>query len=501
MKRRDTLVRLRRAAGIGLAILTLMTSPALAQVERAGDPRASPERRAADAAFQRGEYEEAGRRYEQLAAEDPEDWQAAFRAALSWHRSGDYERSAAAHKRVTRFPDVAPTAFYNLACALAQLGRREEALDALEGAIDAGFSDLETIRRDSDLESISDQPRFESILTEADAPELRWDALDARLDREESQGFSGVVLVERNGEIVHHEGYGLADRESGTPVGPETVFSIGSIPIDFTHVAILQLLERGELSREDPVSRYFPEVPADKQAMTIGHLLESRSGLPDFHDRPGDADPDLSWIDRDEAVRRILGERLLFAPGTSTQHSHSAWGLLAAVVEIVSAQSYADYLREHILEPAGMTDTGFNGDPIATDRVAYGYGGRSAGERNAPPHWGRTSWLILGSGGQVSTAMDLYRFQRALRDGKLLGEEGLRNYYGTTDGEGIATAGNVRGFWCAYSQGAWSKFIVLSNNSSGVNLQRKAKLNRLARDLYSLVDPIDDGSSPPEGEE
>ncbi|NNE44877.1 MAG: beta-lactamase family protein, partial [Gemmatimonadetes bacterium] len=295
------------------------------------------------------------------------------------------------------------------------------------------------------------------------------------------------VLVERGGEIVLHEGYGLANREAGIPVTPRTVFGLGSIPIDFTHVALLKLMEEGKLSRDDRVTEFFPDVPEDKRSITVGHLMTGASGLPDFHDLPEDRDPDHSWIDRDEALRRMFGQELLFAPGTQREHSHSAWGMLAAIVEVVSGKSFRDYTSEVIYEPAGMVDTGFNGDPVPADRLAIGYSSRTDGEQNAPPHWGPTSWLVMGSGGQVSTAADLYRFQKALREGRLLGEASVRRYFGPTDGDGMARAGDQYGFWCGYSQGADSKFIVLSNNGDLSSVERRRALQRLGEDLLELV--------------
>src|SRR6185436_16953274 len=97
--------------------------------------------------------------------------------------------------------------------------------------------------------------------------------------------------------------------------------------------------EMGKLSTSDPITKFLKNVPQDKSAMTIDHLMRGRSGLPNFHHITGvDQDADLTWIDRDTAVQRILGRELLFAPGQGQAHSHSAWVLLAAIVEVVSGE-------------------------------------------------------------------------------------------------------------------------------------------------------------------
>jgi CubicO group peptidase (beta-lactamase class C family) len=274
--------------------------------------------------------------------------------------------------------------------------------------------------------------------------ELTWETLGAFLDAEAEAGFTGAVRVVREGEVVVDRGYGLANRELGIPITPATVFAVGSQPIDFTHAAILLLAQEEMLDLAAPITRFFEDVPPDKRAITVEHLMTGASGLPDFHDRPGDRDPDHAWIDRDEAVRRILSSPLLFEPGTAREHSHSAWGLLSAIVEIVSGSTYQEFTREHLFGPAGMDDTGFNGEPVPCGRLAVGYGERSDGEVNAPPFWGPTSWLVLGSGGQTSTTGDTSRFLDAMREGRILDPEWAQRFFGP--GPGANRNGDSYGF-------------------------------------------------------
>jgi CubicO group peptidase (beta-lactamase class C family) len=278
----------------------------------------------------------------------------------------------------------------------------------------------------------------------ADVGTLTWETLPAWLEAEAEAGFTGSVLVVRDGEVVVDRGYGLANRELGLANTPDTIFAIGSQPIDFTHAGILWLAQEGKLRLDEPITNYFDDVPADKRAITIEHLMSGASGLPDFHDIPSDRDPDHSWIDRDEAMRRIFAQELLFPPGEGDEHSHSAWGVLAAILEIASGQSYQDFTREHLFAPAGMADTGFNGDPVAEDRLAIGYGEKADGEINAPPYWGPVSWLVMGSGGQTSTTRDTGRWLDAMRQGKILEPEWARRFFGP--GPGANRNGDNYGF-------------------------------------------------------
>src|SRR5262245_5543725 len=140
---------------------------------------------------------------------------------------------------------------------------------------------------------------------------ITWENLSQRLDEEAVQGFTGTVLMVHNGQIVLHNGYGFANREKKIANGEETIFAMGSSPTDLPRGGILKLEKKGKIKTSHPITHFLDHVPADKQAMTIDHLMNRGSGLPDFHHIAGvDADPDLSWIDRDTAVKRILGATL-----------------------------------------------------------------------------------------------------------------------------------------------------------------------------------------------
>jgi CubicO group peptidase (beta-lactamase class C family) len=313
-------------------------------------------------------------------------------------------------------------------------------------------------------------------------PPVTWDTIAARMQWEANHGFSGVVLVARDGKVVFHKAYGMANREKRLPTRPDTILAIGSTPIDFTRAGILLLAERGKLKLSDPITKYFDQVPPDKRAITIQHLMTGRSGLQNFHDLPGDRDRNHSWIDRSEAVRRILNQKLLFAPGEGRRHSHSAWGLLAAIIEIVSGQTYPEFTRAHLFKPAGMIDTGFFGERYLEERMAVGYGPRMDGAVNAPPYWGKTSWLVMGSGGQVSTARDMWRWMQAVHGGKFLAPESVQLY--ARGAQGILAGGDEYGFQIRYAGNQRWCMIVLSNTGSP---GQRAQLRNLSEALEALA--------------
>jgi CubicO group peptidase (beta-lactamase class C family) len=461
--------------------------PAHAQarvVERDGDPEVDRLLDRADRALEREAWDEAAGLFERLCALEPDNADFAVQHAMSLHRAGHYEAAAAAHRRAARFEAFRAPALFNLACAEALLGNTESALDALEEAIDAGWRDREAMRTDPDLTSIRDTERFGELLehrpgSSFDLPPLTWETLEERMALEAEAGFSGSVLVVRDGEVVFDRAYGMANRAAGIPNRPDTIYCVGSTPIDFTKAGILMLWEAGKVRLDDPITKYFDNVPADKRGITIEHLMTGQSGLRNFHDIPTDRDPDHSYIDRDEAMRRIFSFPLLFEPGEGNAHSHSAWGVVAAIIEIVTGQTYDDFTRERLLGPAGMDDTFNYGKPIPTERMAVGYSEVQDGEINAPPYWGPTSWLVKGSGGMVSTTRDMHRWHQALYGG-LLSERALRLY--DVGPGGYNEGGSQYGYVICSTEGRNTRFYLISNA-----LENRARVARLADDLANLV--------------
>ena len=239
-------------------------------------------------------------------------------------------------------------------------------------------------------------------------------------------GYSGSVLVAKDGEVVHAAGYGMADREAGIPVTPETVFDIGSITKQFTAAAILRLEMEGRLSVNDPVSRWFDGVPADKQGMTLHHLLTHSAGLRDVFGG------DYQVAERDSLAGVILGSELLWAPGTRYRYSNSGYSLLGMVVEKASGMPYERYLRETLWTPAGMTRTGYRGVQWRPGEVAVGYA--SGGRRDGTPldqRWAEDGpwWNLRANGGVLSTVTDLFRWHQALEGESILSAEAKRKMW------------------------------------------------------------------------
>jgi CubicO group peptidase (beta-lactamase class C family) len=240
---------------------------------------------------------------------------------------------------------------------------------------------------------------------------------DSALTRLQASGFSGVALVAKDGRVVLKKGYGLANRATQTAMTGNSVVQIGSNTKDFTIVSILQLQERGRLMLDDSITKYLANVPTDKRGITVRELLFHRAGF-DQH-----LGGDWEVVSRDEELSRALSSALLFAPGTDRKYSNIGYSLLAAIIEKVSGTSYDEYVRDNILIPLGLHETGLLLPRFDPARVAHGYrDGRDAGTFLERPHAADGPyWNLRGNGGMLSTVSDMYRFYQALMsDGPLL---------------------------------------------------------------------------------
>ena len=276
-------------------------------------------------------------------------------------------------------------------------------------------------------------------------------------------GFSGAVLVAKEGKVILHHGYGLADREKNIPVRKETVFDIGSITKRFTRAAILKLEEQGKLKRSDPLTTFFEDVPKDKAGVTVEHLLEHTAGLHEYHDTTGD----FEEMDRKKAVKTILNQKLRFKPGDREAYSNSGYTLLAVIIELASGQSYSSFLKKNLFKPAGMNRTGFYRDPLwKEDEVAVGYEGKTIGKKNSPHYWPHMTWALVGGGGMVSSVGELYKWIQALEANKVLSEKAKEKMYDPEGSPMAYAGGNDFGFSAVVFEYPMEKnYIIVATNA------------------------------------
>ena len=234
--------------------------------------------------------------------------------------------------------------------------------------------------------------------------------------------FMGAVLVAKGDRIVLDKGYGLADIEWAIADTPATKFRLGSITKQFTAAAVLLLVERGRMALDAPVKTYMPDAPAAWDAITIRHLLNHTSGIPNF---TGFADFNRTKAIAQtpaQLVARFRDKPLEFAPGTRFTYTNSGYVLLGYLIEQVSGGTYEKFLSDNIFTPLGMKDSGCDSNTALIPRRASGYTPGAAGLRNADfVHMS----IPIGGGVLYSTTGDLLRWERALFGGKLLKPQSL----------------------------------------------------------------------------
>lgn len=270
------------------------------------------------------------------------------------------------------------------------------------------------------IEKATDQPRAGDAAASSSAkaidPKILASRVEDYLAGVEGFGFTGTVLVAKDGQVLAKRGIGEANRERHLPFTRDTVFDIGSNAKDFTKMSILQLIEKGKLKFDDSLSKFFQQVPDDKSAITVEQLMRHTAGLVE---NIGD---DRERITRDEMERRVFASKLISTPGQEFNYSNAGYSMLAAIIEIVSGQTYDEYVNEHILKSAGMTRTGYALVAWRPDEIANSYvNGENAGSTFDYPHFrDGASWTLRGNGGMLSTLDDMYRFHLALAAETLL---------------------------------------------------------------------------------
>ena len=251
-------------------------------------------------------------------------------------------------------------------------------------------------------------------------------ALEDYFQKAAGLGFSGAVLVAKDGHVLLRKGYGWADVKRRIPIAADTIFDIGSGVKAFTATAIMQLEEQGKLNTSDPMSKYIKNVPSDKKDITVHQLLTHTSGLnfDYFYDQATLPEREI-MRDRENYIHGVLTYPLAFKPGEGRAYSNTGFSLLAAIIENVSGEPYEQYVREHLFKRAGMTETGYY-IPRNLRRVARGY---NDGDTDYGYPWEtqwdhkRALWDLMGNGGMLTTLDDVHKWLVAMKGDKIVSQK------------------------------------------------------------------------------
>jgi Beta-lactamase class C and other penicillin binding proteins len=307
------------------------------------------------------------------------------------------------------------------------------------------------------------------------------------------EGFSGTILVARDGKPIVSKGYGMANIELNVPNTPESIFRLGSVTKQFTAMAIMILLERGKLTVNDPMCNYVADCPDIWKPITLKHLLTHTSGITNYTGFPDFAKTTIMPITTTAMTDRLKKEPLEFTPGEKFSYSNSGYYLLGAVIEKASGQAYADFLQENIFTPLGMKQTGYD-DPLRI--IAH----RAAGYQKQSGKIINAAYMDMtvpyAAGSLYSTTGDLLIWDQALYTEKLVSKKSLdeiftpfKSGYGYGWGIGkkfdhreISHGGGIYGFATEISRFPDDRVtvVVLSNIQS-------APAGQIASNLAAIV--------------
>jgi CubicO group peptidase (beta-lactamase class C family) len=235
----------------------------------------------------------------------------------------------------------------------------------------------------------------------------------------QSGNFTGDILVEKSGKVIFEKAYGFADREHRIRNTAATRFHIASVSMQFTAAAVLRLVDTGSISLDERVGDFVPGIEgADK--ITIRDLLTERSGFPDINALPNYDDVLQHHQTPASLIAKIEGRPLLFEPGSKFLHEeHSAYNLLALIVEKKSGLPFAAAVERLIFRPMSLTASGVDDDSMThAIRMAKGY--QPEGTYGLKPagaiHWSAKT----GNASVYTTAGDEARWVHALFSGHVL---------------------------------------------------------------------------------
>lgn len=246
---------------------------------------------------------------------------------------------------------------------------------------------------------------------------------DAFMGMASDRAPGAAVLVLENGRVAFERGYGVADLRTMRPIDELTNFRLASVTKQFTAAAVCLVVRDGKLSFDDRLTSVFPEFPAYGRDITIRHLLQHTSGLPDYENIMPDPGPGVPAGDAQISDAEVLGllERQAggkFLPGTRWDYSNSGYVVLGLVVAKASGVPFGRFLRDRIFAPLGMDGT------VAYERGTNDVRDRAFGHSFENGAWWETDQsptsATLGDGGVYSSLRDMARWDASLRDHSLL---------------------------------------------------------------------------------
>jgi D-alanyl-D-alanine carboxypeptidase len=239
-----------------------------------------------------------------------------------------------------------------------------------------------------------------------------------------SDAFAGSMIIARDGEQPWTYAVGTFSQKDARPITVDTPMFLASAGKMFTAVGILQLVEKGKVELDAPLSRYLPDYPSKEMAkVTIRQLLSHRGGTGEDGILQREESANRAWVKTINDFIKLNGKRVpAFPPGSKFDYSNYGFILLGAVIERGSGQTYQDFIQRNVFDPAGMTQASFPDLKHVAD-IPVGYSTFFESEPKPIAITDVLPWRGSAAGGGVASATDMLRFFTALRSNVLLSAE------------------------------------------------------------------------------
>lgn len=242
--------------------------------------------------------------------------------------------------------------------------------------------------------------------------------IDALITKQFSNSSTGVsVLVAKDGQPIYQNAFGLAHVDEAQKMTPNHVFEIGSISKQFTAVAILMLEEQGKLKVTDTITKYLPDYPMGKEPITIHHLLNHTSGIKSYTSMPTLRLIAKKNISPTDLIDFFKHQPTDFSPGEKYKYNNSGYIILGHIIEVVSNQSYEDYIEKNIFETLKMTASYYGHKSENIPNRAKGY--KETNGEYVEADFINMS-LPYAAGALMSTTSDLLKWNNALINNTLI---------------------------------------------------------------------------------
>ncbi|MGK0388068.1 MAG: CubicO group peptidase (beta-lactamase class C family), partial [Maribacter sp.] len=230
--------------------------------------------------------------------------------------------------------------------------------------------------------------------------------------------FNGSVLVAEKGKVIYKKGFGLANMEWNIPNQVDTKHRLASVSKQFTAMLTMQLVAENKLELNEPISTYLPDYPKENgDIITLHHLLTHTSGIPNYTSFSGYREMMRDFISPEGIVKIFADSTLKFTPGERFSYSNSGYALLGVIIEKTTGKSFEEVLKEKILQPLKMNNTGYDNHRTVLKNRAAGYNKSGRNFTNAS-HIDMS--VGYTAGGIYSTVEDMYLWDQALYTEKLL---------------------------------------------------------------------------------